>query len=181
MNPPRRSKSLYCSLVKKSKLKANTYVHIPGQSERKRKLAERLETLLKHAASLVDKTAIEAVLKDHEDDTATMQDTGMSEMNVEDPSDALHMPVDVMISCGEAVVDDLRVDDSSIDDIPADSLSKIAPGTQPEGKKLDTRWKEMLPSLLEPFLTYRDQTIGSIGYHFGGFKPLCSSSTCRTD
>ncbi|KAG7100050.1 hypothetical protein E1B28_001835 [Marasmius oreades] len=168
----RRLKTLYRSPVKKSKSKANTWVRIPGQQERKDRLEKKLEELLNRATSAsVSATQTLEALGNCED----VPDTQDITMDTEDPSSVATDWVDMEDNC--EADEPLHIPAHS-ENAPSNAVN-VESGTQLEARKVDNRWKALLSSLIEPFITYRNETVGRVDYRFEGFTQLCTSGSCR--
>ncbi|KAF9258458.1 hypothetical protein L218DRAFT_731471 [Marasmius fiardii PR-910] len=94
-------------------------------------------------------------------------------VGVEESSSAMDTLVDIEDGCMEDSLEAVVPENMPVCAVNMESR------TQVEARKLDSRWKELLPILVEPFVSYRDRTVGRVGDHFNGFVQLCSSALCR--
>ncbi|KAG7098406.1 hypothetical protein E1B28_000365 [Marasmius oreades] len=157
------SNVLYRSPIKKNKVKANTYVHIPGQRERKLQLEKKLEALLQRvggssSSSTADTTPALQMPDNHED----------TRMDVENSPVAQDTSVDMEASCQGDFDTSPSVQAPPSEHLPVN----VESGAKLDAKKLDSRWKGLLPGLLEPLLAYRNRTTGRFDHHFEEIEQL---------
>ncbi|KAF9269963.1 hypothetical protein L218DRAFT_1071469 [Marasmius fiardii PR-910] len=172
IQPKRRP--LQRSPVKRSKVKANTWVRIPGQKERRNQLEQKLTALLNCANPFADEMPAFETPKEPEDNVAAQD----MMVGVEESSSATDTLVDIEDGCMEDSLEAVVPEN-----MPVNALVRavnMESRTQVEARKLDSHWKKLLPILVEPFVSYRDRTVGRVGDHFNGFVQLCSSALCQT-